>query len=71
MEAGRRRGDLPAHQPFLSASSHGNRVGVGFRRSHFTLFEEGESVTLLAISGGTGEKLSRERNLWEDDVFCI
>lgn len=55
MEVGKRHGDLPAHQPFLSASSHGNRVAIGFRRSHFTLLkEEGESVTLLAISGGTG-----------------
>lgn len=54
MEAGRRRGDLPAHQPFLSASSHGNRVGVGFRRSHFTLLKRGRVSHFWLSQGERG-----------------
>lgn len=57
MEAGKKHGDLPA-QPFPSASPHGNRVGISFRRSHFALWNRGR-VSHLRLSQGE----------WEEEAF--
>lgn len=48
MDAGKGRGDL-------SASPHGNRVGISFRGSHFTLLKRGR-VSGSWLSQGGQEK---------------
>lgn len=56
VEAGRRRGDLSAHRPFLSTSPQGNRVGISFRRSHFALWKRGRVSHFWLSQGERGEE---------------
>lgn len=71
VEAGKRHGDLPAHSP--SCQPVHMVTGLASALGEATLpFGRGEECHSSGYLRGNGrETLSRGKNLWEQDVFCI